>query len=68
LRIYQEDLKNLGYNLPEEFALLPPIILDDVSTFWAVRGSNNLLTPYTLDVYLMNLVDKKSKGLFSFSQ
>jgi len=43
-----EKLKDLGYNLPEEFALLPPIILDDVSTFWAVRGGNNLLVPYTL--------------------
>jgi len=43
-----EKLKDLGYNLPEEFALLPPIILDDVSTFWAVRGGNNLLTPYIL--------------------
>ena len=43
-----EKLKDLGYNLPEEFALLPPIILDDVSTFWAVRGGNNLLAPYKL--------------------
>jgi len=43
-----EKLKDLGYNLPEEFALLPPIILDDVSTFWTVRGGNNLLTPYTV--------------------
>lgn len=39
-------LKDLGYNLPEEFACLPPIILDDISTFWAVRGGNNLLAPY----------------------
>jgi len=39
-----EKLKDLGYNLPKEFALLPPTILDDVSTFWAVRGGNNLLT------------------------
>jgi len=37
-----ERLKDLGYNLSEEFALLPPIILDNVSTFWAVRGGNNL--------------------------
>jgi len=46
-----EKLKDLGYNLPEEFTLLPPIILDDVSTFWAVRGGNNLLThlPCLLD-------------------
>ncbi|MCD6171582.1 MAG: helix-turn-helix domain-containing protein [Thermoplasmata archaeon] len=43
-----EKLKDLGYNLPEEFALLPPIILDEVSTFWAVRGGNNLLTPYKI--------------------
>jgi len=28
-------LKNLGYNLPEQFACFPPIILDNVSTFWA---------------------------------
>jgi len=41
-----ERLKDLGYNLSEEFALLPPIILDDVSTFWAVRDGNNLLAPY----------------------
>jgi len=39
-------LKDLGYNLPEEFALMPPIILDNVSTFWAVRGGNDLLAPY----------------------
>lgn len=43
-----ERLRELGYNLPEEFASFPPIILDDVSSFWAVRGSNDLLAPYTV--------------------
>jgi len=42
-----EKLRELGYNLPEEFACFLPIILDDVSSFWAVRGGNNLLAPYT---------------------
>jgi len=43
-----EKLRELGYDLPEEFACLPPIILDDVSTFWAVKGGNDLLALYTL--------------------
>jgi len=30
----------------QEFACFPPIILDDVSSFWAVRGGNDLLAPY----------------------
>ena len=42
-----EKLKEYYSNLPEQFVLLPPIILDDVSTFWAIRGGNDLLTPYT---------------------
>jgi len=41
-----EKLRELGYDFPEEFACLPPIILDDASTFWAVKGGNDLLTPY----------------------
>jgi len=41
-----ERLRESGYNLPEEFACFPPIILDDVSFFWAVRGGNDLLALY----------------------
>jgi len=41
-------LRYLGYNLPEEFACFPPIILDNVSTFLAVRGGNDLLAPYII--------------------
>ena len=43
-----EKLRELGYDFPEEFACLPPVILDDVSTFWAVKGGNDLLAPYTV--------------------
>jgi len=43
-----EKLKEFYCNLPDKFALLPPIILDDISTFWQVRGGNDLLTPYIL--------------------
>ena len=39
-----QKLREFHSNLPEQFALLPPIILDDVSTFWAVGGGNDLLT------------------------
>ncbi len=41
-----EKLRELGYDLPEEFASFPSIILDDVSSFWTVRGGNDLLAPY----------------------
>lgn len=41
-----EKVRESGYNLAKKFALLPPIILDDVSTFWAVRGGNDPLAPY----------------------
>jgi len=41
-----ERLRELGYNLPEEFACFPPIILDDVSSFWALRSGNDLLALY----------------------
>ncbi|TET10625.1 hypothetical protein E3J84_03780 [Candidatus Aerophobetes bacterium] len=41
-----EKLKEFYCNLPEQFALLHPIILDDVSTFWQIRDGNDLLTPY----------------------
>gem|GEM_PF-6489429 len=30
-------LRELGYHLPEEFACLPSVVLDDVSTFWIVK-------------------------------
>jgi hypothetical protein len=34
-------------NVPKEFALLPPIVLDRISTDWVLGPGNNLLTHYT---------------------
>jgi putative transposase len=51
-----EKLKEYYSNLPEQFVLLPPIILDDVSTFWAIRGGNDLLTPYRF-VFLCSILE-----------
>ncbi|HFB07028.1 MAG TPA: hypothetical protein ENJ92_01145 [Chloroflexi bacterium] len=40
-------LKELGYDLPEEFALFPPVILDTISTDCLLQTGNNLLAHYT---------------------
>jgi len=42
-----EKLKELGYDLPEEFTLLPPVILDTISTDWLLKTGNDLLAHYT---------------------
>jgi len=42
-----QKLLELGYELPEEFALfVPPIILDRVGLDWALEGGNDLLSHY----------------------
>jgi transposase len=41
-------LRELGYDLPEEFALFPPLLLDTISADWAIEGGNDLLAHYTL--------------------
>ncbi|MCL6579763.1 MAG: helix-turn-helix domain-containing protein [Candidatus Bathyarchaeota archaeon] len=41
-----EKLRELGYGLPEEFALFPPIILDTISTDWLLETGNDLLAHY----------------------
>ena len=41
-----EKLKESGYNLPEEFALFPPVILDAISTDWLLQTGNDLLAQY----------------------
>jgi len=40
-------LRELGYDLAEEFALFPPLLLDPISSDWAVEGGNDLLAHYT---------------------
>ena len=40
-------LRELGVNVPVEFALLPPIVLDRISTDWVLGPGNDLLTHYS---------------------
>ena len=41
-----EKLTELGYDLPQEFALFPPVILDTISTTWLLETGNDLLAHY----------------------
>lgn len=41
-------LRELAYDLPPDFALFPPLVLDRVSAYWALRGGNDLLAHYPL--------------------
>ncbi len=40
-------LVELGVPVPQQFALLPPILLDRISTGWVLGPGNDLLTHYT---------------------
>ena len=54
-----EKLRQLGYDLTQEFALFPPVILDSISTGWLLETGNDLLAHYTARLsrfyYLSNL-------------
>ncbi len=39
-------LRELGYDLPDRFGLLPPVILDRISVRWLVQTGNDLLAQY----------------------
>lgn len=41
-----QKLCELGYELPEEFALFPPIMLDIIGVDWVLEGGNDLLAHY----------------------
>ena len=43
-----EKLKDLGYDLPEESAVFPPVILDAISTDWLLETGNDVLAHYKL--------------------
>jgi len=63
-----EKLKELGYDLPEEFTLLPPVILDTISTDWLLKTGNDLLAHYIIRRLLSNTClsfPSKAKGLGS---
>ncbi len=40
-------LRQLGVQVPAEFAVLPPIVLDSISTDWVLGPGNHLLPHYT---------------------
>jgi len=42
-----EKLRELGHDLPEDFALFPPTTLDTISTSWLLETGNDLLAHYT---------------------
>jgi hypothetical protein len=39
-------LRELGVKVPKEFAVLPPMVLDRISTDWVLGPGNHLLTHY----------------------
>ncbi|MCI2431568.1 hypothetical protein LM602_03290, partial [Candidatus Acetothermia bacterium] len=39
-------LRELGVKVPKEFAVLPPMVLDRLSTDWVLGPGNHLLTHY----------------------
>ncbi len=39
-------LQELGYDLPDRFGLLPPVILDRISVQWLVQTGNDVLAQY----------------------
>ena len=43
-----EKVKELGYDLPDRFALFPPVILDTISTDWLLKTGNDLLAHYII--------------------
>jgi len=47
-----EKLKELGYDLPQGFAVFPPIMLDAISTDWLLETGNDLLAHYKLDLVI----------------
>ncbi len=41
-----EKLRELGYDLPDDFAAFPVVLLDALAVFWATEGGNDLLAYY----------------------
>jgi hypothetical protein len=42
-------LRELGVKVPKEFAVLPPMMLDRISTDWVLGPGNDLLTHYMIE-------------------
>ena len=41
-----EKLRELGWDLPDEFACFPVILLDEVAVIWASKGGHDVLAYY----------------------
>ena len=41
-----EKLRELGWDLPDEFACFPVILLDEVAVIWASKGGHDVLEYY----------------------
>ena len=41
-----EKLRELGFDLPNEFAAFPVILLDEVAVTWASKGGHHVLAHY----------------------
>jgi len=61
-RRMQEKKKEKAFAVREEFALLPPIILDDVSTFWAVRDGKS---PDTLQDFALSVSNRLTEKILT---
>jgi len=43
-------LRELGFDLPDEFAAFPVVLLDEVAMIWASKGGHDVLAYYTQDL------------------
>jgi len=41
-----EKLRELGLDVPDEFACFPAVLLDEVAMMWAVEGGHDLLVSH----------------------
>ena len=41
-----ERLRELGLDLPDEFAAFPVVLLDEVAVIWASKGGHDVLAYY----------------------
>ena len=48
-RTPMEKLRELGLDLPDEFAAFPVVLLDEVAVIWASKGGHDVLAYYTAE-------------------
>jgi len=40
-------LRELGWDLPDEFACFPVVLLDEIAVIWASKGGHHVLAHYS---------------------